>query len=157
MQIHFKNPSAKKRPPHPIPPAVSAKMREEMPAPQEELPREEIAPVCEEVHPHAGTVAPLPSYEDTLGLADFFKLFGDPTRLRILLALDGGEMCVCDLAEATGMTKSAVSHQLSALRAGHLVSFRREGKNVYYTLADDHVRIIIEYAVEHLREPYENV
>ncbi len=85
-------------------------------------------------------------------VADFFRVCGDPTRLSILLALDQGEMCVCDLAMTVSMSKSAVSHQLSALRSARLVAFRREGKHIYYRLADNHVRQIIECAVEHIRE-----
>lgn len=85
-------------------------------------------------------------------LAEFFKMFGDPTRARILWALDRSELCVCDLGTILGMTKSAVSHQLSTLRKANLVKFRRDGKNVYYTLKDDHVRSILEVGMEHIQE-----
>ncbi len=92
-------------------------------------------------------------YEDELYLiADFFRVFGDPTRLSILLALDEAEMCVCDLAAKVGMSKSAISHQLSGLRSARLVTFRREGKHIFYRLADNHVRHIIECAMDHIRE-----
>ncbi len=114
-------------------------------------------PLCEESHssPLLEEMA-LPTAHELVALADFYKLFGDPTRLRILTALDGGELCVCDLAKLTDMTKSAISHQLATLRQGHLVKFRRSGKNVYYSLADHHVTGIIEYALAHLREPNES-
>ncbi len=85
-------------------------------------------------------------------LADFFKVFGDSTRVRILWALDKNEMCVCDLAYLLDMTKSAVSHQLKVLRTSNLVSWRREGKNVFYSLADDHVKDILEKGLEHINE-----
>ncbi|MDY3865515.1 MAG: metalloregulator ArsR/SmtB family transcription factor [Eubacteriales bacterium] len=113
-------------------------------------------PLCSETHHHEALLASLradaPAEGFLLSLADFFKVFGDATRVKLLLALDRADLCVCDLAELLGMTKSAVSHQLSALRAAHLVNFRREGKNVRYSLADDHVRKIIECASEHLSE-----
>ena len=92
----------------------------------------------------------MPSPEMVEGLADFFSIFGDSTRVRILLALDTGEMCVCDISETLGMSMSATSHQLRMLREAHLVSSRREGKNIFYSLCDDHVRVVLETAVEHL-------
>ncbi len=85
-------------------------------------------------------------------MADFFHMFADPTRLNILLVLDEGEMCVCDLSARVEMSKSAVSHQLSALRTARLVTYRREGKHIYYRLADNHVRHIIECAHDHINE-----
>lgn len=85
-------------------------------------------------------------------LADFFKVFGDSTRIRILWALDQGEMCVCDIAEMLGITKSGVSHQLKFLRQSKLVRARRTGKNVIYSLADDHVKTILETGLEHINE-----
>jgi len=85
-------------------------------------------------------------------LADFFKVFGDSTRIKILWALDKNEMCVCDLAFLLDMTKSAVSHQLKVLRSSKLVKCRREGKNAFYCLADDHVRDILEKGLEHINE-----
>lgn len=87
-----------------------------------------------------------------LDLADLFKLFGDPTRLMILHALEQRELCVCDLAALLNLTKSAVSHQLKGLRLANLVRFRRDGQNVYYSLADAHVRSIIDIGLEHLNE-----
>lgn len=90
----------------------------------------------------------------TLGrLADLFKLFGDPTRVRILCALFEKELCVCDLSDLLGMGQSAVSHQLRLLRAGGLVRPRREGKQVFYALDDDHVRLIYDQGFAHVTEP----
>ena len=83
---------------------------------------------------------------------DFFKMFADPTRAKILWALDQSELCVCDLGEVLGMSKSAVSHQLGTLRKAHLVKFRREGKNVFYSLKDEHVKSILEVGMEHIQE-----
>ncbi|MDR3216240.1 MAG: metalloregulator ArsR/SmtB family transcription factor [Clostridiaceae bacterium] len=86
------------------------------------------------------------------GLADFFKVFGDPTRAKIIWALSNGEMCGCDLSALLGMTKSAVSHQLGYLRKCRLVTFRRDGKVVYYTLDDAHIFTIFESGVQHISE-----
>ena len=90
--------------------------------------------------------------EDIYDLADFFKVFGDSSRLKVLWALRRGEMCVTHLAEQLGMSAPAVSHQLKILRQSHLVRTRREGKNIYYTLADDHVQKILELGLEHTDE-----
>jgi len=92
------------------------------------------------------------SKEEYIALASLFKLFGDGTRVQILHALEQGEMCVCDMACLLGLTKSAVSHQLKALRLANLVKFRREAQNVYYSLADSHVKQILDKGFEHLRE-----
>ena len=90
---------------------------------------------------------------DTLfAVSDFLKVMGDSTRMRILAALDSGELCVCDLSAVLNMTKSAISHQLKTLKDAKLVKFRREGKNVFYSLEDDHVRTIIETGIEHIKE-----
>ena len=85
-------------------------------------------------------------------LADFYKLLGDPTRLRILSALAGSELCVCDLAETMQMNQSAVSHQLRVLRAGRLVTYRREGKMAIYRLDDEHVEDILATSLAHIEE-----
>ena len=90
--------------------------------------------------------------EEYLELASLFKMFGDGTRIQILHALEQSEMCVCDLAVLLGVTKSAVSHQLKALRLANLVKFRREAQIVYYALADDHVKEILDKGLEHLHE-----
>lgn len=94
----------------------------------------------------------MPDDNKLYDLADFFKVFGDTTRVRILWALDESEMCVCDLAVLLNMTKSAISHQLNALRKANLVKNRRSGKIVYYSLADDHVKVILEKGFEHIEE-----
>lgn len=90
--------------------------------------------------------------EDICDLADFFKVFGDSSRLKVLWALHHGEMCGSHLAELLGMTAPAVSHQLKILRQSHLVRTRHEGKNIYYALADDHVQRILELGLEHTDE-----
>ena len=85
-------------------------------------------------------------------LSGFFRVFGDTTRLRILYALSGSELCVCDLAELLGSSQSAVSHQLQLLRSSRLVKYRREGKAVYYSLDDAHVFSILALGTEHIKE-----
>ena len=114
------------------------------------------APVCKCEHTHTELVskrrAEMPSPELLYDLADFFKIFGDSTRMSILFAIDREPMCVCDIAELLKMTKSAVSHQLKILRQSALVTYKKSGKNVFYMLADDHVRDIIEKALEHIKE-----
>lgn len=87
--------------------------------------------------------------------ADFFKIFGDSTRFKILYALDKEEMCVGDISSLLGMTISAVSHQLKILRDSNLVKTRRNGKVVYYSPADEHVQKVIECGVEHIMEKFE--
>lgn len=94
----------------------------------------------------------LPEEEKLYDLADFFKVFGDSTRIKILWALDREEMCVCDLAVLLNMTKSAISHQLKTLRQEKLVKYRRDGKTVIYSLQDEHVKIILELGLEHIEE-----
>ena len=109
---------------------------------------------CESVHQDiVDAVAPgLLHTDEAVDLAALFKLFGDGTRVRILQALRLHELCVCDLACLLGMTKSAISHQLKALRLSNLVRFRREGQNVFYALADEHVEQILDLGLDHLRE-----
>ena len=85
-----------------------------------------------------------------LNLATLFKMFGDGTRVKILHALELNEMCVCDLAALLGMTKSAISHQLKALRLSNLVKSRRDGQVIYYSLADDHVKYILDIGFDHI-------
>ena len=94
----------------------------------------------------------MPSEEELYDLAELFKVFGDTTRIRILYELFGGELCVTDIADHLSMTQSAISHQLRVLKASRLVRARRDGKTVYYSLDDDHVRSIIEKGVEHVLE-----
>jgi ArsR family transcriptional regulator len=94
----------------------------------------------------------MPAEELLYDLAELFKVFGDSTRIRILYVLFESEMCVCDIAEVLGMTQSAISHQLRVLKQNRLVRFRREGKSIIYSLADDHVRSIINQGFEHVME-----
>ena len=94
----------------------------------------------------------IPPEEELYDLAELFKVFGDSTRIRILFVLFEAEVCVCDLAEALHMTQSAISHQLKILKNSKLVKSRREGKSVFYSLADSHVRTIIDQGKEHIEE-----
>ncbi len=94
----------------------------------------------------------LPTDEILSDLADLYRLFADSTRVKILFSLFESEMCVCAIAELLGMTQAAISHQLKILKDANLVANRREGKTIYYFLADDHVRSIILQGFEHLLE-----
>ena len=94
----------------------------------------------------------LPSETELYDLAELFKVFGDSTRIRILFVLFEAEVCVCDLAEALGMTQSAISHLLRILKQNKLVKNRREGTSIFYSLADEHVRKIIAQGCEHIEE-----
>ncbi len=113
-------------------------------------------PHCEYMHAHPETIekikAKMPDDDRLIDLAELFKVFGDSTRIKILSALSGGELCVCDISTAVGMTSSAVSHQLKILKNAKLVGFRREGKTVFYSLADDHVNTILEQGLDHISE-----
>ena len=114
------------------------------------------APVCEAHELHRDRIEAdrenMPPEVELYELSDFFKVLGDSTRMKILFAIDREPLCVCDIAELLGMTKSAVSHQLGVLRRSALVTYKKSGKNAFYELADDHVRAIIECALEHIRE-----
>ena len=94
----------------------------------------------------------MPKETDLFDLAELFKVFGDSTRIRILFVLFEEEVCVCDLAAALNMTQSAISHQLKILKQSKLVKSRREGKSVFYSLADDHVKTIIHQGWDHIKE-----
>ncbi len=94
----------------------------------------------------------MPAETELYDLSELFKVFGDSTRIRILFVLFEAEVCVCDLANALNMTQSAISHQLRILKANKLVKSRREGKSVFYSLSDDHVRTIIAMGLEHIEE-----
>ncbi|MDO4965134.1 MAG: metalloregulator ArsR/SmtB family transcription factor [Lachnospiraceae bacterium] len=109
---------------------------------------------CNEVHKELLEIVneKLPDEESLYDLAELFKVFGDSTRIRILFVLFEAEVCVCDLAEALNMTQSAVSHQLKVLKQAKLVKNRREGKSIFYSLADDHVRTIIQHGLDHVEE-----
>ena len=106
------------------------------------------------VHPEvvARVKEKLPARQILMNLAEFFKVFGDDTRIRILTALYEEELCVCDLVEVLGMNQSAVSHQLRVLRGAKVVKFRKEGKMVYYCLDDDHVRKLLRDGLAHIQE-----
>lgn len=114
------------------------------------------AECCETVCVHDNILAKvdqeMPAEEELYDLAELFKIFGDSTRIRILFVLFEAEVCVCDLAEILHMTQSAISHQLRILKQSKLVNSRREGKQVFYSLADDHVRTIIAQGREHIEE-----
>ena len=88
-------------------------------------------------------------------LAEFFKILGDNTRTKILFALDQNEMCVCDIANVLGMSKSSISHQLSTLRNSGIVKYRKSGKEVYYMLDDDHIKQLFEVGIEHIQHKKE--
>lgn len=111
---------------------------------------------CEFMHAHDEIVERVQNEmpgEDTLyDLTELFRIFGDSTRIRILYVLFEAEMCVCDIAALLGMTQSAISHQLKALKNARLVKSRRDGKTVFYSLADDHVKTIIDQGLEHILE-----
>ena len=94
----------------------------------------------------------MPQDETLYDLAELFKVFGDSTRIKILYALFEAELCVCDIAQLLSVSQTAVSHQLRVLKNNKLVKFRKEGKNVFYSLADDHVRRIIDQGIEHVEE-----
>ena len=94
----------------------------------------------------------MPDEDDLYDLAELYKVFGDSTRIKILYVLFAAELCVYDIAQLLGMTQSAVSHQLRILKNNKLVKFRREGKTVFYSLADDHVKTIIDQGIEHVKE-----
>ena len=111
---------------------------------------------CEQVEVHQDLLKivneSLPDENELYDLAELFKVFGDSTRIRILYVLFESEVCVCDLASALNMTQSAISHQLRILRQSYLVKSRRVGKEIYYSLDDEHVSIIINIALEHINE-----
>ncbi len=114
------------------------------------------AECCETIDTHGPTIQEVKKHmpeEDVIrDLADFYKVFGDATRIRILCVLLEAEVCVCDLAELLNMTQSAISHQLRVLKQMKLVKNRREGKTVFYSLADGHIQTIINQGLEHISE-----
>ena len=116
----------------------------------------DYVPQCEFRHVHEDIVSKvkseMPAEEMLYDLAELFKVFGDSTRIKILYCLFESEMCVCDIAQLLNMTTSAISHQLRVLKQSQLVKFRREGKTIFYSLADDHVRTIIFQGTEHIYE-----
>lgn len=123
-------------------------------APQEEggAAGEAGKPYEEPFSPAAQKAEPMPDEELLYELADLFKVFSDTTRIKILYALMEGEMCVADIAEIVGASQSAVSHQLRTLKQARLVKFQRDGKNVIYSLSDDHVYTMLEQGMTHICE-----
>ena len=119
----------------------------------------ETMPCCAFLHVHHGVVEEIkekmPAEERLLDLAELFRALGDSTRMRILYALYEHELCVCDIAALLGMTVSAISHQLRILKVAKLVTFRKEGKTVFYALADDHVHTILGVGMAHVFEDEE--
>lgn len=111
---------------------------------------------CECDSPHQDIIerieASMPDETELYDLSELFKVFGDSTRIRILYVLFESEMCVCDIAAVLGMTQSAISHQLRVLKQARLVKYRRDGKTVYYSLSDDHIKTIFDQAFEHITE-----
>lgn len=109
---------------------------------------------CEHVHESVleKVNASMIGEDELYEMSELFKVFGDSTRTRILSGLAVSEMCVCDIAQLLGMTKSAISHQLRILRQTKLVKVRKQGKEVYYSLADKHIELIFTMALEHVRE-----
>ncbi|MBQ8160937.1 MAG: helix-turn-helix transcriptional regulator [Clostridia bacterium] len=112
--------------------------------------------VCGYLHVHEDAVRKvktlLPDEQHLTQLSDLFKIFGDSTRIRILYILFEEEVCVCDIARLLGMTQSAVSHQLRILKSARLIKNRRDGKTIFYSLSDDHVRTLLSQGMEHIME-----
>ena len=111
---------------------------------------------CDFIHAHEDIVEKvrreMPGEDTLYDLTELFRIFGDSTRIRILYVLFEAEMCVCDIAQLLGMTQSAISHQLRALKNARLVKARRDGKTVFYSLADDHVATLLRQGTEHISE-----
>ncbi len=111
---------------------------------------------CDFLYVHQETVEKvqnsMPAEEDLYDLAELFKVFGDSTRIKILYALLEAELCVCDISQLLGVSQTAVSHQLRVLKNSSLVKYRREGKNIFYSLADDHVRSVLGQGMDHIKE-----
>ena len=111
---------------------------------------------CDYIHAHEDIVnavnAQMPDEEILYDLAELFKVFGDSTRIKILYVLFESDMCVCDIAQLLNMNQSAISHQLRVLKQSKLVKYRRDGKTVFYSLADGHVRTILGQGMEHVAE-----
>ena len=116
----------------------------------------QTAPSCEFLFVHQDIMEKvnqaMPKEEILFELAELFKVFGDSTRVKILYLPFESEMCVCDIAQLLNMTQSAISHQLQVLKKSKLVKYRRDGKTVFYSLADDHVRTILDQGMEHVEE-----
>ena len=111
---------------------------------------------CDFIHAHEDIVekvrGTMPGEDTLYDLTELFRIFADSTRVRILYVLEESEMCVCDIAQLLNMTSTAVSHQLRILKGNKLVKSRREGKNIFYSLADGHVTSILDQGMEHVSE-----
>ena len=114
--------------------------------------KETLVCECTVIHQEVIDKIKLPEEELLYDLGDFFKILGDSTRIKILSALFQSEMCVCDIAALLGMTQLAISHQLRVLKQGRLVKHRKEGKVVYYSLDDDHIKHIVDQGLTHISE-----
>ena len=116
----------------------------------------ENPPVCQQEHRHPEHIEAvrrlMPDDDSLYDLSEVFRVFGDSTRIRILYALFESELCVNDIAQVVGISQSAVSHQLRVLKTSKLVKFRRDGKAIYYSLDDDHVRSMISLGMDHVEE-----
>ncbi len=114
------------------------------------------AAVCQEHHHHGsaieGAETAMPDDDTLIDTSEFFKALSDSSRLKIIAALLTGELCVCDICEIVGLSQSAVSHQLRVLRSGRIVKFRKDGKQVFYSIDDHHIADIIQTTIQHLRE-----
>ncbi len=112
--------------------------------------------ICNEKCPHYNKIKQVqqeaPNFEEIMEIADMFKLFADSSRLKIICSILNRELCVCDLCELLGLSQSNVSHQLQLLRTAKLVKYRKEGKQVYYSLQDEHIEKIMTMALDHIRE-----
>lgn len=123
---------------------------------EKHLETNETVPRCEFMHIHDDALHRvkkiMPQDETLYDLAELYKVFGDTTRIKILYALFEAEMCVCDIATLLNISVSAISHQLRVLKQSRLVKFRKDGKTVFYSLADDHVRSVLGQGMEHIME-----
>ncbi len=131
--------------------------RKKVPMTEQERIKQEVAEgICEFMHVHEEIVHKvekvMPDEQELVDLSEFFKVFGDSTRIKILYVLSQSEMCVCDIATLLQMGQSAISHQLRILKQMRLVKFRRDGKTVFYSLSDDHIQTILAQGMEHINE-----
>lgn len=121
--------------------------------------KEELKYVCGEKCPHYQKIKEVklkePNREEIQDLSNMFKIFADDTRLRIICSILNTELCVCDLCELLNLNQSTVSHQLQILRNAKLVKYRREGKQIFYSLQDEHIERIISMSLEHILEEEE--
>jgi len=117
--------------------------------------KEKSCSCCEKHHSAvSNAMETMPAEKQIDALSAFFKMMGDPTRIKMMYLMSQGEVCVQDIASALGMTKSAISHQLSGLKDGRVVKSRREGKNVFYSIDDDHVQAVLSIAMTHIQHKH---